>query len=116
MSAMKLRPLSGCKTTRVSRSPAADAAGTMSRASMFVSRTVAWMHSGTSLRRTLCLPPTTLYPNATNAERRYFCCTAIAELFGGKKSRFKIPECLEMAIEELYPRPRHVAPVGFKAN
>ena len=42
--------------------------------------------------------PATLFPNATNAERRYFCYTAIAKLFGGAHSRFKIPECLEMAI------------------
>ena len=60
--------------------------------------------------------PATLFPNATNAERRYFCYTAIAKLFSGAHSRFKIRECLAMAIEELYPRPRHVAPVGFKAN
>ena len=51
----------------------------------------------------------------TNSNRRYFCYSAIAKFIGAHMARFKLPECVECHIEDLYPRDSNVAPVGFQA-
>ena len=59
--------------------------------------------------------PATLHPTKSNTNRRYFCYSAITKFIGGSGARHKLPECVEMHIEELYPRACDVAPVGFQA-
>mmetsp|Transcript_8787 Transcript_8787/g.17703 ORF Transcript_8787/g.17703 Transcript_8787/m.17703 type:complete len:130 (-) Transcript_8787:196-585(-) len=59
--------------------------------------------------------PAAEHPTMGNNNRRFFCYTAVAKHLGGRMSRFKLPDCLDGHIEELYPRNPAVPPVGFSA-
>ena len=59
--------------------------------------------------------PASQHPTMTNSNRRYFCYSAIAKFIGAHMAHFKLPECVECHIEDLYPRDSNVAPVGFQA-
>ena len=59
--------------------------------------------------------PAAQHPTKSNANRRFFCYSATIRYLGGTGGRYKMPECVELHIEELYPRPCDVAPVGFQA-
>jgi len=61
------------------------------------------------------LPPAQ-HPTKGNNNRRFFCYSTAIKALGGTMTRVKLPDCVELHVEELYPRPSMEPPVGFQAH